>query len=96
VAGPQHQPGAEHPPRRAGQALRREGGSLQLETLAPRESYSPPPFGFRIPVRQVLGDTLPPGRYYFDAEIRLLDDNRIPQCRDRFTTPASKAQLRRR
>jgi len=47
-------------------------------------------------VQQVLGDTLPPGRYYFDAEIRLLVDRRISQFRYRFTIPAGEAAQRRR
>ncbi len=68
---------------------------LDQKTLAPGESYSPDPFRVRFPVQRVLGDSLAAARYYFDAEVRLVDQTRTPQSHHRIRVSAGEADLRR-
>jgi hypothetical protein len=68
---------------------------LEQKTVGPGESYSPRQLGVRVPVQRVLGDSLPPGRYSFEAEVRLVDASRTPQGHHRFDLSAGEADLRR-
>lgn len=45
--------------------------TAQESRLAPGESISPAPFDVATPVGQILGDSLPSGRYYLVARVRL-------------------------
>jgi hypothetical protein len=44
---------------------------LAMHTLAPGESFSPPEFKERIPIREILADSLPNGRYFFTGRLEL-------------------------
>ncbi len=44
---------------------------LAMHTIAPGESFSPPEFKERIPVKEILADSLPNGRYYFTGRLEL-------------------------
>lgn len=68
---------------------------LDQKTLAPGEAYSPDPFRVRFQVQRILGDSLAPARYYFDAEVRLVDPTRTPQGHHRIRVSAGEADLRR-
>jgi hypothetical protein len=60
---------------------------LAVDAVAPGEAKSPPQFNAAYAVREILGDSLPDGRYYFMARIRL-------NWR-RTSQPAGDAEIRR-
>lgn len=82
--------------------LRRPAGSpggyacpavLLGSTLPPGDSLR---FGLAVPLAEVLGDSLPAGRYFVAAELELLDDSqRPPNWERRFTLAAGEAELDR-
>jgi len=46
---------------------------LGLAEVAPGEVFSPKPFQLQIALPRFFGDSLPSGRYYFTAELEILD-----------------------
>lgn len=62
--------------------------SIEVEpTVAPHSTYAPAAFTTSFPLLEILGDSLPDGRYWFTAELHV---NRVI-----FDVPAGDAVLRR-
>jgi hypothetical protein len=61
--------------------------------LAPGESISPS--SLRIPLYEILGDSLPEGRYFFTAELELTDDRVRPIGQEIVRLDAGEAVLER-
>jgi len=62
---------------------------LAHRVLAPGESVSPKEFQARVPVPEILGDSLPEGRYSFTAQLGFAGANRA----DTVRLPAGEADL---
>lgn len=68
---------------------------LGLAEVAPGEVFSPPPFQLQIALSRFFGDSLPDGRYYFTAELELLDRTKPVQTwADTLRLPAGSLHLR--
>ena len=68
---------------------------LGLAEVAPGEVFSPGPFQLRVPLSRFFGDSLPDGRYYFTAELELLDRAKpVETWADTLRLPAGSLHLR--
>lgn len=70
-------------------------GSLGIFLVHPGASRTFSGIGGRVPVYEILADSLPEGRYYLAAELEVIDSSRREHRADTLRLPAGDVDLRR-